>query len=69
MLSTMPAQATMASNQLRQSPSAPVAPPPSRWNVSLSGASVCPCLPPVRKMAPRQTRKPPSVTMNEGTPP
>jgi hypothetical protein len=39
------------------------------WNVSFIGASVCPCLPPVRKIAPRQMRKPPSVTMNDGTPP
>ena len=65
----MPAQASSASSQLRHSPSEPFAPPPRSWNVEWSGASVWPCLPPMRKMRPRQTRKPPSVTMKAGTPP
>ena len=67
----MATQRTRPSVQLGHSPSAPIrvptVPPPSIWKVVSSGAMVWPCA--YRKSRPRQTRRPPRVTMKEGTPP
>ncbi len=54
-------------SQLSPSPMEPFGPPPRSWKILSSGAMVWPCA--YRKMRPRQTSRPPSVTMNDGTPP
>ena len=64
----MAAQATAPITQLASSPADPTpGAPPMIWNVLSIGAMVWPWS--NRKMRPRQTRNPPSVTMNAGTPP
>ena len=63
----MATQATMPKIQLGHSPAEPVGPPPSRKKFLSMGAMVWPFA--YQKMRPRQTRNPPSVTMNAGTRP
>ena len=61
----MAMQAIPATTQLAVAPIEPWPPPPMSWKLVSSGAIVRPCA--THQAEPRQTRRPPSVTMNEGT--
>ena len=59
-------QAITPTAQLQAAPIAPSGPPPMSRNRASSGATVCPLV--THQAAPRQTKSPPSVTMNDGMP-
>ena len=61
---TAAAVASAARIQLPRAPSVPSAPPPSSAKVGSSGATVWPVV--IHQAAPRQTRRPPRVTMKAG---
>ena len=62
----MPTIAMPATAQLSVAPSEPLGPPPRSWKMPSMGAIVWPCE--NWNARPRQTSRPPSVTMNDGTP-
>ena len=55
----------MPTTQLQVAPIEPAGPPPISWKVASSGATVWPLV--THQAAPRQTSRPPSVTMKAGT--
>ena len=63
---TMPTHAAPPRIQLQVPPTVPSEPPPSSRKFESMGAIVCPLA--IHQATPRQTRNPPRVTMNEGTP-
>ena len=62
----MPPQAIAAMTQVAVAPSAPSTPPPKALKRVSMGAMVWPVV--THQAAPRQTSRPPRVTMKEGMP-